>query len=74
MSIGRALWLALLTVIVIYTHIVIANLIRDYLVQPTEIRMSPDMVHVANSPFPAVGVCSSNKISKRLLQDYAVKL
>jgi len=43
-------------------------------VQPTEIRMSPDMVHVANSPFPAVGVCSSNKISKRLLQDYAVKL
>ncbi|XP_016945073.4 sodium channel protein Nach isoform X2 [Drosophila suzukii] len=71
---AKALWLVLLTVIVIYTHIVIANLIREYLVQPTEIRMSPDMVHVANSPFPAVGVCSSNKISKRLLQDYAVKL
>ncbi|KAH8412477.1 hypothetical protein KR009_002484 [Drosophila setifemur] len=71
---ARALWLALLTAIVIYTHIVIVNLTQEYLVQPTEIHLAPDLVHVANSPFPAVGVCTSNKISHRLLRDYAIKL
>ncbi|KAH8249287.1 hypothetical protein KR032_008125 [Drosophila birchii] len=71
---AKALWLALLTAIVIYTHIVIVNLTQEYLVQPTEIHLAPDLVHVANSPFPAVGVCTANKISHRLLQDYAVKL
>ncbi|XP_016976874.1 sodium channel protein Nach [Drosophila rhopaloa] len=71
---AKALWLALLTAIVIYTHIVIVNLTQEYLVQPTEIHMVPDLVHVANSPFPAVGVCTANKISQRLLRDYAVKL
>ncbi|EDW88680.2 pickpocket protein 28 [Drosophila yakuba] len=71
---AKAVWLALLTAIVIYTHIVIADLILEYLVQPTEIHMAPDLVHVANSPFPAVGVCTSNKISGRLLRGYAEKL
>ncbi|XP_017075718.2 sodium channel protein Nach [Drosophila eugracilis] len=71
---AKTLWLALLTAIVIYTHIVIVNLTQEYLVQPTEIHIAPDLVHVANSPFPAVGVCTANKISKRLLRIYAVKL
>nr|XP_017013708.2 sodium channel protein Nach [Drosophila takahashii] len=71
---AKALWLALLTALVIYTHIVIVNLTQEYLVQPTEIHMAPDLVHVANSPFPAVGVCTANKISQRLLRNYAVKL
>ncbi|KAH8376490.1 hypothetical protein KR200_008700 [Drosophila serrata] len=71
---AKTLWLALLTAIVIYTHIVIVNLTQEYLVQPTEIHLAPDLVHVANSPFPAVGVCTANKISRRLLRDYAVKL
>lgn len=64
----------MLTAIVIYTHIVIVDLTQEYLVQPTEIHMAPDLVHVANSPFPAVGVCTANKISQRLLRDYAAKL
>ncbi|EDW52299.1 GM12276 [Drosophila sechellia] len=71
---AKAIWLALLTGIMIYTHIVIADLILEYLVQPTEIHMAPDLVHVANSPFPAVGVCTSNKINGRLLRSYAEKL
>ncbi|XP_017060929.1 sodium channel protein Nach [Drosophila ficusphila] len=71
---AKVLWLALLTAIVIYTHLEIVNLTQEYLVQPTEIHMSPNLVHVANSPFPAVGVCTANRISQRLLHDYAVKL
>ncbi|XP_017025390.1 sodium channel protein Nach [Drosophila kikkawai] len=71
---AKTLWLALLTAIVIYTHIVIVDLTQEYLIQPTEIHLAPDLVHVANSPFPAVGVCTANKISRRLLQDYALKL
>ncbi|XP_017121005.1 sodium channel protein Nach [Drosophila elegans] len=71
---AKALWLAVLTALVIYTHIVIVDLTQEYLVQPTEIHKAPDLVHVANSPFPAVGVCTANKISQRLLRDYAVKL
>ncbi|KAH8298155.1 hypothetical protein KR018_009390 [Drosophila ironensis] len=71
---AKTLWLSLLTAIVIYTHIVIVNLTQEYLVQPTEIRLSPDLVHVANSPFPAVGVCTANQISQRLLRNYALKL
>ncbi|XP_050740940.1 sodium channel protein Nach [Drosophila biarmipes] len=71
---AKALWLALLTAIVIYTHIEIVSLTQEYLVQPTEIHMAPDLVHVANSPFPAVGVCTANKISQRLLRNYAERL
>ncbi|KAH8376537.1 hypothetical protein KR093_000048, partial [Drosophila rubida] len=71
---AKALWLAFLAVIVVSTHIVIANLTLDYIVQPTEIHMSPNQVHVALSPFPAVAVCSSNLISKRQMQTYAAKI
>ncbi|KAH8274078.1 hypothetical protein KR044_009920, partial [Drosophila immigrans] len=71
---AKALWLVFLAVIVVSTHIVIVNLTLDYIVQPTEIHMSPKQVHVAHSPFPAVAVCSSNMISKRLMQSYAAKI
>ncbi|KAH8260141.1 hypothetical protein KR026_003539 [Drosophila bipectinata] len=71
---AKAVWLGFLTSLVIYTHIVIVNLTQQYLVQPTEIHLSPDLVHVANSPFPAVGVCTANKISQRRLRSYALKL
>lgn len=73
-SIDRTLWLIFLTAIVVSTHIVIVNLTLEYIVQPTEIHMAPNLVHVANSPFPAVGVCSSNMISKNLMQSYAAKM
>ncbi|XP_034666270.1 sodium channel protein Nach [Drosophila subobscura] len=71
---AKALWLVLMAAIVVWTHVVIVNLTLEYLDQPTEIHMAPDLVHVANSPFPAVGVCTANKISQRLLRSYAVKL
>ncbi|XP_017152396.1 sodium channel protein Nach isoform X3 [Drosophila miranda] len=71
---AKALWLTLMAAIVVWTHVVIVNLTLEYLDQPTEIHMAPDLVHVANSPFPAVGVCTANKISQRLLRSYAVKL
>ncbi|SPP85661.1 Hypothetical predicted protein [Drosophila guanche] len=71
---AKALWLVLMAAIVVWTHVVIVNLTLEYLDQPTEIHMAPDLVHVANSPFPAVGVCTSNKISQRLLRSYAIEL
>ncbi|XP_062120719.1 sodium channel protein Nach [Drosophila sulfurigaster albostrigata] len=71
---AKALWLTFLAVIVVSTHIVIVNLTLEYIVQPTEIHMSPNQVHVANSPFPAVAICSSNMISKRQMQTYAAKI
>ncbi|XP_068140957.1 sodium channel protein Nach [Drosophila tropicalis] len=71
---AKTLWLIFLAVIVIWTHIIIVNLTQEYLVQPTEIHMSPNLVHVSNSPFPAIGVCTANKISKSLLKSYAIKI
>lgn len=43
----------------------------QYLDQPTEIRMATELKHVADSKFPAVGICSANKISKRKLKLFA---
>ncbi|XP_034473935.1 sodium channel protein Nach [Drosophila innubila] len=71
---AKALWLTFLAAIVVSTHIVIVNLTLEYIDQPTEIHMAPNLVHVANSPFPAVAVCSSNMISKRQMQTYAAKI
>ncbi|XP_033149961.1 sodium channel protein Nach [Drosophila busckii] len=71
---AKALWLAFLAVVIVWTHIVIVNLTLEYIVQPTEIHMAPNLVHVSNSPFPAIGVCSANMISKRLMRDYAEKI
>ncbi|XP_030555165.1 sodium channel protein Nach [Drosophila novamexicana] len=71
---AKALWVAFLAIIVVWTHIVIINLTLEYIDQPTEIHMAPNLVHVSNSPFPAVGVCSSNMISRRLMQSYASKI
>lgn len=73
-NIDRALWLAFLAVIVVWTHIVIVNLTLEYIDQPTEIHMAPNLVHVSNSPFPAVGVCRSSMISKSLMHNYAAKM
>lgn len=74
MSIDRTLWLTFLAAIVVSTHIVIVNLTLEYIDQPTEIHMAPNLVHVANSPFPAIAVCSSNLISKQQMQTYAAKM
>ncbi|XP_032584504.1 sodium channel protein Nach isoform X1 [Drosophila mojavensis] len=71
---AKALWLAFLAVIVVWTHIVIVNLTLEYIDQPTEIHMAPNLVHVSNSPFPAVGVCRSSMISKSLMHNYAAKI
>ncbi|KAH8415104.1 hypothetical protein KR215_003229 [Drosophila sulfurigaster] len=70
---AKALWLTFLAVIVVST-LVIVNLTLEYIVQPTETHMSPNQVHAANSPFPAVAICSSNMISKRQMQTYAAKM
>ncbi|XP_030377170.1 sodium channel protein Nach [Scaptodrosophila lebanonensis] len=71
---AKALWLALLIIIVVWTHVVIVNLTLHFIDQPTELRMTPTLTHVSNSPFLAVAVCSPNKVSKRLLHDYATKI
>ncbi|XP_023163881.2 sodium channel protein Nach [Drosophila hydei] len=71
---AKALWLAFLAVIVVWTHIVVVNLTLEYIDQPTEIHMAPNLVHVSNSPFPAVSVCRSNMINRGLMNNYAFKI
>ncbi|XP_014094646.2 sodium channel protein Nach [Bactrocera oleae] len=68
---AKHLWFIFLSSIIIVTHVIIINLIIKYLDQPTEVRMSTKLVHVANSPFPAVAICSANKISRHKMMRFA---
>ncbi|XP_054083092.1 sodium channel protein Nach [Zeugodacus cucurbitae] len=71
---AKHLWFIFLTSIIIVTHVIIINLFIKYMDQPTEVRQSTKLVHVANSPFPAVAICSANKISRRKMLRYAEKV
>ncbi|XP_075150393.1 pickpocket 18 [Haematobia irritans] len=68
---ARVLWKFLMVAVIIWTHFIIINLIIEYIDQPTELHMSTNRVHIANSPFPAFGVCNGNKFSRKKLQAYA---
>ncbi|XP_054744359.1 sodium channel protein Nach [Anastrepha obliqua] len=71
---AKYIWLIFLTSIIVGTYVIIINLIIQYLDQPTEVLLSTKLVHVSNSPFPAVAICSANKISRHKLMLYAAKV
>ncbi|XP_050321343.1 sodium channel protein Nach [Bactrocera neohumeralis] len=68
---AKHLWFIFLSSLIIVTHVIIINLIKEFLDQPTEVRLSTKLVHVANSPFPAVAICGANKISRRKMMRFA---
>lgn len=67
----RLIWTIFIFAVIIWTHFIIITLIIQYIEQPTEVHMSTNMVHVSNTPFPGVAVCSANKISRSKLLKFA---
>ncbi|XP_046812693.1 sodium channel protein Nach [Lucilia cuprina] len=71
---ARFIWTIFIFAVIVWTHFIILTLIVQYIQQPTEVHMSTNMVHVSNTPFPGVAVCSANKLSREKILSFAEKV
>ncbi|XP_065356476.1 pickpocket protein 28 [Calliphora vicina] len=71
---ARFLWTVFIFAVIIWTHFIIISLTFQYIQQPTEVHMSTNLVHVSNTPFPGVAVCSANKLSRTKVLKFAEKV
>ncbi|KAM7351037.1 pickpocket 18 [Cochliomyia hominivorax] len=71
---ARHIWTIFIFAVIIWTHFIIISLTIEYIQQPTEVHMSTNMVHVSNTPFPGVAVCSANKLSRQKVMKFAEEI
>lgn len=74
LSAYRPLWIVFIFAIIVWTHFIIITLIIRYVEQPTEVRMSTNVIHISNTPFPSAAICSANRFSRTKLQKFAEEM